>query len=1096
MPTRSSKTGSELFIVDNSEKEWKGLRYLHDWCQISKAIDIATGYFEIGALLGLDGEWQKVDQIRILMGNEVSFRTRAAFEKGLRDINAHLDASLEQEKEKNDFLAGVPAIVDAIRSGKIKCRVYRKEKFHAKAYITHARLEVVGSFALVGSSNFTLPGLTENIELNVQIPGPPVTVLQEWYEQHWDAAEDVTPEILRTIERHVREYTPFEVYAKALHEYFQGDRLEPDHWEATRSKMYPVLDQYQKDGYHNLVEIAKKYNGAFLCDGVGLGKTFIGLMLIERLILHERRNVLLLVPKGAWESVWKPGLRRYLSHLGRGAFSGLEVLTHTDLLRGGEIAERFELAQQRAHALVIDEAHHFRNIGTRGILSEDVNDSAVPANLIRGRGKVKPSRYRRLFDVISDKRVFMLTATPINNELDDLRHMIELFSRRTEDYFKLTVGIHHLRAHFNALNKRLDAIAASRGLGSTEVETDTEQAREVLVHDALFNSLVVQRSRAYVKESQRIHGGRQTMFPEREPPRVADYELRSTYGKLLDMVAAAFDKKKPLFSLAPYSPLEYLHEKPENREVKFDINRQNQVVALIRTGFLKRFESSVCAFQASCGRLLVKLLAFVVKHAKTSSERKALEAWKGRHKKILGDVQVRHPELFTDPNAPPTLFQDLEDDEDQLLATNVLDDVEELPRDVYDVPGMIAETMEDLAQLGDFLKELDKFTPKHDDKLKRLMKLLQTDPVLCAHKVMIFTEFADTAEYLREQLMAAEITGVEAVDGSSAGSERVDIIKRFAPYYNTPGGEAPALPEPEIRVLISTDVLSEGLNLQDATRLINYDLHWNPVRLMQRIGRVDRRLDPVIEARIVADHPERKEARGTIVYWNFLPPDELNTLLSLYNRVTHKTLRISRTFGIEGRKLLRPDDEFEALREFNAAYEHKSKIEEIKLEYDRLLKEDPGLAQRLDGFPGRVFSGKAHPQPGARAIFFCYALPAYTGTSATGTNPPSSTAAQLGFFDGQIGNEADSTSAQWSTEAGPAHWYLYDLHTNAIVEDPSVIVDFIRSTRDTPRRCTLAKETLAEIRAKIERHIKNTYLKSVQAPAGVKPALKAWMELT
>jgi HKD family nuclease len=201
MPKRTSTTGSELFIVDNSDDDWKVLRYLHDWCPLSKSIDIASGYFEIGALLALKDEWQKVDDIRILMGDEVSKRTHSAFEQGLANIRNRLNNSLEDEKNKNDFLVGVPAIVEAIRSGKIQCRVYRKDKFHAKAYITHARQEVIGSFALVGSSNFTYPGLTENVELNVQISGTPVAVLQEWYDQHWDAAEDVTPEILRVIER-------------------------------------------------------------------------------------------------------------------------------------------------------------------------------------------------------------------------------------------------------------------------------------------------------------------------------------------------------------------------------------------------------------------------------------------------------------------------------------------------------------------------------------------------------------------------------------------------------------------------------------------------------------------------------------------------------------------------------------------------------------------------------------------------------------------------------------------------------------------------------------------------------------------------------
>jgi phosphatidylserine/phosphatidylglycerophosphate/cardiolipin synthase-like enzyme len=225
MPKRTSTTGSELFIVDNSEEDWKVLRYLHDWCQISKSIDIATGYFEIGSLLALKDEWQKVDQIRILMGDEVSLRTKNAFVEGLDRVKQRLDLSLENEKQTNEFLSGVPGIVDALRSGKITCRVYRKDKFHAKAYITHARLEVVGSSALVGSSNFTYPGLTENIELNVQITGQSVSVLQEWYEEHWAAAEDVSAEILRTIERHTREYLPFDIYTRALHEYFRGHEM-------------------------------------------------------------------------------------------------------------------------------------------------------------------------------------------------------------------------------------------------------------------------------------------------------------------------------------------------------------------------------------------------------------------------------------------------------------------------------------------------------------------------------------------------------------------------------------------------------------------------------------------------------------------------------------------------------------------------------------------------------------------------------------------------------------------------------------------------------------------------------------------------------
>jgi hypothetical protein len=163
-----SRRGSDLLIIDNTDERWKVAEYLREWCGISRRIDIATGNFEIGGLLVMKDAWKQVDEIRILMGDVVSLRTKQAFDEGLSRIKNALDGSLEEEKVANNFLTGVPAIVEGIKSGKIHCRVYRKEKFHAKAYITHARTEVVGAFALVGSSNLSRPGLTANVELNVQ----------------------------------------------------------------------------------------------------------------------------------------------------------------------------------------------------------------------------------------------------------------------------------------------------------------------------------------------------------------------------------------------------------------------------------------------------------------------------------------------------------------------------------------------------------------------------------------------------------------------------------------------------------------------------------------------------------------------------------------------------------------------------------------------------------------------------------------------------------------------------------------------------------------------------------------------------------------
>jgi hypothetical protein len=318
-------------------------------------------------------------------------------------------------------------------------------------------------------------------------------------------------------------------------------------------------------------------------------------------------------------------------------------------------------------------------------------------------------------------------------------------------------------------------------------------------------------------------------------------------------------------------------------------------------------------------------------------------------------------------------------------------------------------------------------------------------------------------------------TPAEQIDSGTKG-DRADFIGRFAPYYNgLSSGELVDDGVTETRVLISTDVLSEGLNLQDATRMINYDLHWNPVRLMQRIGRVDRRLSPEIEARLVADHPDQKELRGNVVYWNFLPPSELDELLRLYTKVAHKTLRISKTFGIEGQKLLTPQDDYDALKNFNHKYEGvPTPVESMHLEYQNLLRQNPELASQIVALPGRVFSGKRHPMPGTCAVFFCFVLPA-----ADHSTPPDE--------EGQL---------PWTEEAGRAAWYLYDLAAAVIVDEPAKIIDVIRCGPDEPRLCSIDRPTLAEIRGKIEMHIKNTYLKRVQAPGWVRPALKAWMELS
>jgi superfamily II DNA/RNA helicase len=724
-------------------------------------------------------------------------------------------------------------------------------------------------------------------------------------------------------------------------------------------------------------------------------------------------------------------LNKYLPGLVDARFgNNFVIYNHTDILRGGDYPQFMAEVAEKADVVIIDEAHHFRNQAS--------------------------GSYKELFKILDGKQLFMLTATPVNNSSLDLQHLIELFSRKQQDHFK-NIGVQNLVGHFRELEK---ALFKASGGGS---ELSMKEADRILARDDLFRAVVVQRSRNYARKSQEQHGGAKVVFPRRENPQVAPYSLEKIYGKLLKEIEKAFNQKKPLLRLAVYYPLNYSVEQmtldsKTGMDYQFEKGRQEQVVGLIRTQFLKRFESSAFAFRSTCEGLLQKLLAWIEAHSETSAEKRRLDRWKAQHEDTLVEIN-RHKQQKNDVED-----EDIEDDAS--LPVEILEKVKKLSRKEYRVEEILDETFLDMDQLIVFLNEMKDFSPDQDNKLQTLISLLENDELMSCHKVLVFSEYKDTARYIFKTLKEKGFRNIAEVD-SGSGMDRGETITAFAPYYNeSSSAELAENGHEETRVLISTDVLSEGLNLQDATLMVNYDLHWNPVRLMQRIGRVDRRLDPNVEEQLLKDHPELKGLRGVVHFWNFLPPNELDNLLHLYSRVANKTLRISKIFGIEGSKLLRPDDDFEALKDFFKAYEGEtSSIEEMRLAYHGILKDDPDLEEKLKGLPLRLFSGRDHPNKNARSVFFCYRVP---GPDVNGV---------------------------WSLDNGETKWYLYDLEKQSIEGEPEKINQIIKSTPETPRHTEMTKESLVEIRRKIEQHIKDDRLKKLQAPIGEKPVLKAWMEL-
>ncbi len=972
----------------------------------AETIDILTSDFELATFLLLKGQWQFADRIRVLAGCSEDV---AASRNKLQAALDRNDRSIERQKDATEDLSGLIAVGNAIEKGLLDMKLYNKDPIQSSVYII--KLRDGKSQVFFGSSGFSSAGFQNPIRLMVDIPPKSHHEMIKLFESLYPSGVSVNSEIKGLIDRHLRKYHPYKVYLKCLFEYFRGREITAGAWESEESRVYDILSDYQRDGYRQLLHIAGKYGGALLCDGVGLGKTFIALMLIERLV-YERKRVAVIVPKSTRDAIWETLIKQYIP-AARGLFGNqVVVYNHTDLLRVSTRDRDFpaEMTQIRdqCDAIIVDEAHHFRNLSSR--------------------------RNQKMFELTANKLVFLLTATPINNSLFDLQHLMEFFTRRDDNRLS-HLGITSIRGHLIQKEKAIEAMMGlAEGGEAVIADFDVAATERILKDDTLFRETVVQRSRTYVKKREQF-SNTSLAFPDRQHPKVAAYSLENTYGPLLNDLRTAFDHADPLLKLPIYYPMAYARKPAQSVEDKKEENRQRQVVGLVRTTMLKRFESSWKAFQYTCEDLLLKIMA-----AHRQLDERRYLTWRDANILWLQEIERHMAERY---DRTP----DAEDVEEEDLLSAFLDRDFSLDKRLFKVKEIVTDMEQDMVLLVAFLSRLRGLSATQDTKVQALLDLLQKDALLSRHKVVVFTEFRDTARYLFETLKAANIRHLFEIDSTSK-VDRLEIIRRFAPFYNYHDEAAlqKALAGP-IRVLISTDILAEGLNLQDAFLMINYDLHWNPVRLMQRIGRVDRRMNPETERRILENKPEEKELRGKMWFWNFLPPAELNDLLSLYHRVSHKVLRISETTGLEGEKLLTPDDHFKTLKDFNAAYEGQASTEEqLRLLLNKALQDDPDLEAFLQNLPWRVFSAKSETT-GTPGIFACYRFPAGPGHEK-------------------------------SQELGELRWYFLPDGSDKVLTTLDEINQHIASDPDTPRPFPRPLKFRRERLKTIEAHIRKQDLKA------------------
>ena len=936
-------------LVDNERvTSWKlgdAITHLLDKCSHA-SFSVATAYLNLSAFKVLEEALNKIQKLRILVGKEQE-QSFVLTNKLFDEVQQALSGGEEKPQEIQKWKS-------FLEREEVEIRVYNKGFLHGKAYLLEGEgISPAGAVGFVGSSNFTGAGLTTNLELNAVLMQPSaVSELRNWFETLWNESDDYKQEILEMLTKFARTYTPYEIYVKVLYEYFK-DRFRENLKEDGKPSPIALAD-FQRDGYLAAKEILENYGGVLIADSVGLGKTYLAIRLLDDYAYRERLPTLIICPAALKDTLWEPLLRQY------GIRADIESMERVS--RGDFPIERY--ADYKV--IVVDESHNFRNPET--------------------------NRWSNLFKLLEgdgEKKLILLTATPINNSVFDLYHQLRFITRDQEDYF-LSAGISSLRRYFE------------------RAEINKETLYEVL------EAIAVRRSRQFIRKNypKAEIDGQPIKFPERKLHTV-HYSLEKSYGHALyDKVADAIEN----LNLAPYCLDMYRKEIVKVRKARhllqlalfegnwgkkepslknrlvelgwdedtaqmlsWELGRQTALAHIMRVLYLKRLESSVHALKISLRR-------------QRDFQEKFLEVLK-EHGKLLDSKSYRRWRQIEDID---------EQAEDTADLTAILDSLPALNVKEYDLEEIEKAVQEDIEILNSLLEKLEKIAPEQDDKLNTLKRLLSSK--LRGKKVVVFSYFRDTARYLYQQLKEEEFLqriGVKSeqisiVDSGVTPEERKDRICRFAPKAN----RTTVKPEREIRILISTDVLSEGQNLQDADTIVNYDLHWNPVRMVQRIGRLDRIGSP----------------HDTVHVYNFFPEDALERLLRLMERLYSKLDAINRAVGLDASVLgekPNPQD-FNTIRRI--AREEIEVIDELEKESELIVGEF--ILQDLMEFLRRL--GEERMQQ----------IPLGVGTAKRGKE------GEKGFF------------AAFRNKKTKQHFWLFETVDKKIIRTKLDAIKFIRSTEN------------------------------------------------
>jgi len=878
-------------IRDNHTRGAVG-EFLVEQIRAGSWLSVVSAYFTIYAYEQLRDQLDAIEHMNFLFGEprfvnalDPNRSEKKAFV--IDDDGLHLANVLEQRRVAREC-------ADWIRA-KVTIRSLRKANLlHGK--MVHIANQGVDS-AILGSANFTTRGLglagqNNNIELNLVVDGSRDRAdLKAWFDELWNDEKlvaDVTEDVLHYLAQIYANHSPEFIYYKTLFHIFErylddARRVEADLGRTTlfETDIWRTLFDFQKDGVKGAINKILAHNGCVLADSVGLGKTYSALAVIKFFELRNER-VLVLCPKKLRENWTVYRQNDQLNPFVADRFR-YDVLSHTDLSREGGYSGDINLATinwGNYDLVVIDESHNFRN-NTPGRKDDEGNI-------------VRRSRYQRLLEDIIQAgvrtKVLLLSATPVNNDLKDLRNQLYVITAGDDQAFQVSIGIANLKETLRQAQMQFTnwakRPASQRKTGDLMANLGADFFR-------LLDELTIARARKHVQKYYQHEMARLGGFPKRERPlaKFVDIDLAGRFMSYDRLSSEIEGYTLSLFNPSRFVLPEYrnLYERKVGNFTQ--ATREGFLIGMMKVNFLKRLESSVHAFALTMERTIEKI--------ETLEQR--LRAFQ--------TAAERYPEL----NLETADLADVEDEE--------LRDAMQVGKGLtfrtahLDVPGWLEALQHDKQQLDVLFTQANGVNSLRDAKLQELKQLIadkvrhpRTDKNGRPNrKVLIFTAFADTAAYLYDELhtWAQNELGIHAALVTGEGDNRTTfqpagyrmtthfnhILTNFAPHAKR-RSQISSMPQVgEIDLLIATDCISEGQNLQDCDYLINYDIHWNPVRIIQRFGRIDR----------------IGSQNATVQMVNFWPTPNLDRYISLKHRVESRMALVDIAATFED-SLLQPDE--------------------------------------------------------------------------------------------------------------------------------------------------------------------------------------------